>query len=437
MITLELVGSTAVPPPLGQTHGDDDDEDNGATPKASHHNNTNRVAFHPVYTYPFYGETEELVGYKNPRITLRYSAGSLATQLVSSYDEKNETEATVDLVAPLLEYLPPDLIHDDAAFAAAVSADASPTFAPPGVLVHQYTLPGLANCNDRYEVYASGFGAPGFLALYKRLAILFMFYIEAATPVDDTDPHWNFLCVYRRRSLSSATTAASAAPAATCELVAAMSVYSFYQFPSQLRRRLAQLMVLPPYQRRGHALAMYSYLLSWVVSDPEAGALTVEDPSDAMDVVRDLGDLTLLVSRTNVWRLAGIPQPSISTIEPTLVGTAAGAVTAATADMLCAFGAKRAALTTLRCEYKLAARQAERVYEMLVLRELEGRAPRPFRLMVKARIFRANRDALATVEDKYERVSAIQGTYKDVLSEYKDRLRKFKTSAAGAGTDDQ
>ncbi|KAI9178786.1 histone acetyltransferase 1 [Blastocladiella emersonii ATCC 22665] len=393
--------------------------------------------FHPTYTYPFYGTDETVLGYLRPRVTLRYSAASLALHLVASYDEKSGGEVSHDsLVTPLLEYLPPheDQCFDEAKFAKVLEADAR-AFVPPGHQVHQYEVG-----DETFELFQCKFTTPGFKKLYDRFKIFPMFLIEAATPVDADDARWDFVLVYRKRSTSptSARPAAADTPASSSpapdhartmpyEFVGMASLYTFFLYPSQLRRRLAQLLILPPFQRRGHAQHLYAYLLDAMVRDREVGQFTIEDPSDAMDAIRDAGDLAYLFSR--ITELVSTPpkgtpaDPPIARLvtDPALLTPEKGDVLAA----MCAFPAKLSALATLTSVFKLHRRQAERVYEMAVLHALRGRPTREFRLMVKARIFRANRDALAALDgelDAAERVNKIHAAYLDVLKEYRARL---------------
>jgi hypothetical protein len=65
--------------------------------------------FHPKFTYPIFGEQEQIFGYKKLRISLAYNANDMRPNLAVSYGEKfkavGETEAT-DIEAILHEFLP-------------------------------------------------------------------------------------------------------------------------------------------------------------------------------------------------------------------------------------------------------------------------------------------------------------------------------------------
>ncbi|ORZ35470.1 acyl-CoA N-acyltransferase [Catenaria anguillulae PL171] len=430
MVTIELVRSPAWTPALSSSNSKNKETDDE---QLSH-------KFHPTFTYPFYGDDQEVIGYRDPKVTLMYSASSMSVMVSSTFKEKHPTDATVDLVQPLLEYLPQDLIHDQAKFAALLRTDASATTAPPGEKVLEYTLPGCGL--DVFEVYSCRFSTPNFTRLYDRLKILTMFFIEAATPAETDDPHWDFLIVYRRPSSSSTGNGASGGGFAR-EFIAMVSLYSFFMYPEGVRRRLSQVLVLPPYQRKGHARRLYEYVLETCVRNAEVRQLTIEDPSEAMDVVRDLGDLHYLVRNNHggVWALAAAglateeddeeADPKTSASTPSRPGSSMSSSSSPATPgkvgrdprVLCSHAAKVAALAQLTTKWKLHSRQAERLYEMLVLREMRARSNEGYRLMVKARIFRQNKDALMLLEDQRERTEKIHETYQAVLDEYRERLR--------------
>ena len=65
--------------------------------------------FHPQFTYPIFGDDEQIFGYQDLQISLRYNANDMRPNLAITYKKKfqavGETEATnVDEI--LHEYLP-------------------------------------------------------------------------------------------------------------------------------------------------------------------------------------------------------------------------------------------------------------------------------------------------------------------------------------------
>ncbi|KAJ3373620.1 histone acetyltransferase 1 [Allomyces arbusculus] len=439
MVKIELLRRPTVSDPPNSSRDDDEDDD-----EQSNGENLDQDppawSFHPVYTYPFYGTDQQIAGYRNPRVVIRSSAASLTTHVAATYDTKSH-EAMLDLVQPLLEYLPSDLIHDDVAFAKALANDVK--FTPPGNVVLEYETENGA----QFQLFECTASTPGFPTLYDRLKIFAMYFIEAATPVDVTDPAWTFYLLYRRHPSSSS----SHLP---FEFAGLFSSYSFFLFPDRTRKRISQVLILPPFQRQGHAARIYAYLHRTAMADAQIGELAVEDPSEAFDVLRDVSDLRLFLHGPVPGRpdsdrgLVAVPEVDLATVtttndkhtvtwDPLAARSAPKLIWNRKHDILrlCTHDVKQARVRGLRAFAKLQPRQAERVYEMLVLNEAvpagSRRAPpAAFRRMVKARIYRAHKDALEAVADDEQRKELVHETYLQVLDEYLGHLRLARRAGA-------
>ncbi|KAJ3360718.1 histone acetyltransferase 1 [Allomyces javanicus] len=441
MVKIELLRRLTVPDPKSNSNSDNGEEDEQSNGDIGDQDPP-ACSFHPVYTYPFYGTDQQIAGYRNPRVVIRSSAASLVTHVAATYDAKSH-EATLDLVQPLLEFLPSDLIHDDVAFAKALANDAK--FTPPGNVVLEYETDNGA----QFQLFECIASTPGFPTLYDRLKIFAMYFIEAATPVDVTDPAWTFYLLYQRHPSSSPSFAHL-----PFEFAGLFSTYSFYLFPDRTRRRISQVLILPPFQRQGHAARIYAHLHRTAMADAQIGELAVEDPSEAFDVLRDVSDLRLFLHGPVPGRpdsdrgLAAVPEVDVAdgttadsehTVawDPLAARSAPNLVWGRKHDILqlCTHPVKQARVRGLRAFAKLQPRQAERVYEMLVLNEAvpagSRRAPpAAFRRMVKARIYRAHKDALEAVADDEQRKELVHETYLQVLDEYLGHLRLARRAGA-------
>lgn len=58
--------------------------------------------------------------------------------------------------------------------------------------------------------------------------------------------------------------------------------------------RLSQFVILPPYRRQGHGSRLYNALFDYVLTLPKVVELTIEDPSEAFEDLRDRNDLKRL-----------------------------------------------------------------------------------------------------------------------------------------------
>jgi histone acetyltransferase 1 len=61
--------------------------------------------------------------------------------------------------------------------------------------------------------------------------------------------------------------------------------------------RISQFMILPPYQKQGHGNMLYAQMYSMFVKDEKVIDITVEDPNDAFQDMRDKHDLSVLLKK--------------------------------------------------------------------------------------------------------------------------------------------
>ncbi len=95
----------------------------------------------------------------------------------------------------------------------------------------------------QFEIYKCDHSVPGFIDYHKRLQPWIMFYIDAASYIDSDDPNWLYFVLYERHPSESGPTSYSVAGFIT--------VYQYYGYPQNVRPRVSQMLVLPPFQRMG------------------------------------------------------------------------------------------------------------------------------------------------------------------------------------------
>ncbi|KAJ1721568.1 histone acetyltransferase 1, partial [Coemansia biformis] len=203
---------------------DDEGEDGGA----------DVIQFHPVFTYPIYGEHERVFGYKGLRIKLSYAAGSLATYFEVEYDKRVEQMETTmplradDVDTPMRKILSAEAVcRTREEFAQRVARDTR-DFQPVGQKVHEYRQEEKGGAEDgseglRYEIYESGFEDDEFRKYHRRMQTMVMFFIEGAQFIDD-DERWRVFTVFERLELAGS---------ASYSLVGFCTMYRFYHWPDQ------------------------------------------------------------------------------------------------------------------------------------------------------------------------------------------------------------
>ena len=69
---------------------------------------------------------------------------------------------------------------------------------------------------------------------------------------------------------------------------------SLSPLPTNCRLRISQFVILPPFQRSGHGGKLYDIILKNAREDPKVQEISVEDPSEVFEDLRDRRDLTFL-----------------------------------------------------------------------------------------------------------------------------------------------
>ncbi|KAH0603481.1 uncharacterized protein H6S33_007803 [Morchella sextelata] len=364
--------------------------------------------FHPKFTYPIFGESETIFGYRNLNVRLAFAADSMSPCLDVSWDKKKKPVGEVvaeDVEAILQEYLPEEAFKSDLKTFQNTLANKTAPFTPPGSLLHTST-----HLDTTYEIWHANLSDPLCQDLLSRIQILILLFIEGGTfiTLDDDEwsqKRWDIFFLYAK------------SPSNEYSFIGYSTVYRYYYFSPSVenlaRARLSQFLILPPYQRQGHGSRFYDALIAHYLEDPATLEITVEDPSESFADLRDLRDLGRLQT--------------------------GGAFKGLT---LTAVSKKDFPLEAVRKAAKMPERQFARCVEMALLQDLQekdgkksderkrkDRNWKMFRLVVKGRIYKQNRDTLAQL-DRLERIDKLEETYFHVEDEYKRLLESVKNGRA-------
>ncbi|WVQ94717.1 hypothetical protein IAU59_001797 [Kwoniella sp. CBS 9459] len=385
--------------------------------------------FNPSFTYPIFGEHEKIFGYKGLDIQLQSSSGSLKQYLSVTYDDKLSSQATPadEIEGTLYKFIPADYTKSSTEFKRIVEKDAE-GFKPLGEKVGSYVKPAAAASSKSkskgkgkgkgkgtdavvkgkeesngdseikeddenavvFEMYKSTWETPGFREYHRRMQLFILLFIEGGSYVHEDEDAWEFITLFEKRKRPDSEIF-------TYHFVGYVSVYPFWCYPEQVRLRLSQFVILPPYQQQGHGSKLYSTLFSHMLSRSEVAELTVEDPAEAFEDLRDRNDLRFLTS-------VGVPEDPMFLVG---VGENQRSARAEWEDKT-------------RRKYKIAQRQFDRLLEMLLLRQLDQddkEKVRKYRLQVKARLYRFNYEMLSQMTPE-ERKEALAKTYESVVEDY-------------------
>ena len=366
-----------------------------------------------------------------------------------------------------------DAFDNSAVFNAEVQNNpAIATFKPPAVLVQTYLSQGRA-----YEIWCGELTDPTVRLLLERLQIFTSFFIEGGTPIylDDeqwTLARWRVFFVYvnpqtywstkaftnSRRYEKLANPPSGSSP---YSIVGYSTSYRFLTYqhtknsPTKAlepfhiptdppisvsslpsRSRISQFLILPPHQSQSHGSHLYNTMITTFLSDPVCTEITVEDPNEAFDDLRDYCDYNRLL------RNGTFAQIKLNTnLDPKSTVKRAG-VRVPTSKLL-----DTTLLKDLRKKNKMAPRQFERMVEMYLFSKIpqhtrqagtarltqrakatdeNDRAYYYWRLLVKQRVYKQNKDSLMQL-DRVERIEKVEDVVGVLVGDYERLLRRLES----------
>ncbi|XP_069120366.1 histone acetyltransferase type B catalytic subunit-like isoform X2 [Argopecten irradians] len=281
-----------------------------------------------------------------------YSAARLSTYVNMKYSDK-VTPQRFDGIQPdnvmgtLNRKLPPGYITNKDMFLASLEKDAS--FKPYGEMMHSYKVI-KDNQEKNFEIYKTDITAPGFREYHELLQTFILFFIDAASYIDVDDDRWMFYLLFEKYKVDGNPAYA---------IAGYMTVYNYYAYPEKVRPRISQVLVLPPFQKQGHGGHLIQTFYNDCYTRSEVMDITVEDPSENFQRLRDF------IDARNCMRLTSYETSKLKD--------------GFTEDM-----AKEA-----REKLKLNKRQSRRIYEILRLKATDTSNKdmyRAYRLDIKRRL---------------------------------------------------
>ena len=137
----------------------------------------------------------------------------------------------------------------------------------------QFTTLGEAGTSDHFVIQRVCLSDATFHDQNFFLQSLLPFFIEGASAVEPS-PFWKYFLVYGGEST---------------ELVALFTVYEAHLTFEKLRTKISQVLVLPPYQRRGIASRVYELIYNeYRLNDPRCFQVMTEDAADDFQKVQDI-----------------------------------------------------------------------------------------------------------------------------------------------------
>ncbi|KAF2448343.1 acyl-CoA N-acyltransferase [Karstenula rhodostoma CBS 690.94] len=439
-------------------------------------------SFNPDFTHALFGNRQEIIGYKEPTIQLSFRANDMKPSLQAGFEEKvelreevySERHLKVDFKTMFKEYLPAFVF--DRSETPAESAQTDPTskdWRPPGKQLHTFTLHG-----KQFEIWVASFTDPAVRNLWDNIRILPMLFIDGAslpeldlewslerwsiyllyevTPIDDEISPYTlagFSTTYRLWLLPTfeimrATKSLPSPPASTNSDASKWTPPRLTQDPETFRikehinsleqpsrERISQFLILPPFQGQSLGATLYETIFADLVKRSYIYELTVEEPSEEFDAMRDFSDIVYLRTLPSFLSLtipATISKEKLAKSAPIPRDEILGNLN----------------IRQLQRETKIVPRQFNRMLELHLLSTIppanrnKNRITRKdkcsnendrryyfWRLAVKDRIFCQNRDQLVTMEEGEEalthaqKVDMVEKAVSRQQEEYEERLQ--------------
>ncbi len=212
--------------------------------------------FAPAFTHQVFGQDEVVRGYESCRVRCFLHASTMHAYVEISHEGK---QPKADDIGHLLrENLGLEYTEDKREFVRRVKETER---------VLERSLSNYATSCRRFKARAKAEGekaegekaeapvelvrfrpsegdAEALRRLHDRLQFMPLLYVDGANYIDNEDPKWDiYLCLV-------------GGPSSPRAVAGFCTVYSFYAYPERRRLRLSQILVLPPFQRRGLASRM-------------------------------------------------------------------------------------------------------------------------------------------------------------------------------------
>lgn len=428
-------------------------------------------------TYAMFGDEERIFGYQGLKINLKFNASDMRPCLQILYKKKfkpvGETEP-MDIKAALEDFLPKRKISLKAQFKKSTKASlaafekssvfdtaiADPvlaSWAPPGELWQTFDVSG-----SKYEVWHSSLAELAVQQMIKRMQILIPLFIDGGSLLNfepDELDRWSVFFLYQKSANESI---------ARYTFMGYCTVFRYFHYqpdrkyvfkdgekqimanldyslptsaadvaPSNFtcRSRISQFIVLPPFQHGGNGSRFYNSIFDYLHQNPCTIEITVEDPNEAFDDMRDLNDLIRLRKSPDFVNIRINTKVTTKAKEP---------IPKDIIDL--------EKLEKIRIEAKIAPRQFYRVTEMhqlsliptnirqsLILErpiaslpDLKVRKHEYYlwQLWVKQRLYRHNKDLLLQIS-RSERIEKVEQALGGVEADYARLLRTLESRQNG------
>lgn len=243
--------------------------------------------FKPEMSYQFFGENENIFGYTDLCVKIYYSCAKLNIYMGLQYHnmvKKDQTDGVEadDVLKLICSKYETNVFYNLNEFSLTLAKEKS--FTPYGKLENEFeidaSLDGCQSKKRHFFIYKAHSSDPGFVAYHERMQTFLLWFIEAVSYIDIDDDRWDFFVLYERISLDNSN------EFQYC-FVGYSTIYRYYAYPNNVRPRISQFIILPPFQRLGLGTKLLETIYSHY-NNSSTVDITVEDPSENFQRMRDI-----------------------------------------------------------------------------------------------------------------------------------------------------
>ncbi|KAK9871205.1 hypothetical protein WA026_011485 [Henosepilachna vigintioctopunctata] len=241
--------------------------------------------------HQIFGPRETIFGYKQLAIKLYYLHNSSKCFVKIEHSGKVEHIEADDIMQKLDPWLPTNYTTSEEEFVQIVKNEKHNQMF--GTVIHEFeksaeviAVPSRST-TCKYKITQCDLGDPLFQEYHQRFETYITWFIDGANFIDLNDERWLIFYMYEEYT-HPVTGEVFITP------IGFTTIYKFYSYPSGIRARISQFFILPTHQLRRLGSALYKTVFKHITQMPEIVDLTVEEPNESFQAMRDACDAVFL-----------------------------------------------------------------------------------------------------------------------------------------------
>ncbi|KAF5748512.1 histone acetyltransferase type B catalytic subunit [Tripterygium wilfordii] len=255
------------------------------------------ICIEPIDLNGFFDEDGKIYGYQGLKITIWVSSLSFCSYADITFQSTSDGgKGITDLKSALQKIFAETLVENKDDFLKSFSAESHyiSSIVSTGEILQLKASNGHTSDSDNnmevtsdVEVFRMSISNAATGHLYSRLIPLVLLLVDGSNPIDVTDPGWELYVLTHKK--------VDPQVGFQHRLLGFTAVYRFYHYAESSRLRLSQILVLPPYQCKGHGARLVEVINNVAISE-DVYDLTVEEPLDRFQHVRTCVDIRRLLA---------------------------------------------------------------------------------------------------------------------------------------------